>query len=140
MWKVLAAKGWMELGKKGRARGCLEEAAPVYDGVRWRGIGEMLAWLKEQSGFMERGGRGGVGEFVDGDEGVLVGPEEENLSLSTRGLGMGAIEGERLELGGHVRSQSGHHKRMKSVDGGALALGGLTDDERVNDDDEFEDS
>ena len=29
MWNILAAKGWMELGKRGRARGCLEEAAPV---------------------------------------------------------------------------------------------------------------
>ncbi|RPB29398.1 hypothetical protein L211DRAFT_775612 [Terfezia boudieri ATCC MYA-4762] len=121
MWKILAAKVWMELGKRGRSRGCLEEAAPVYEGLvgGWRGIGEVVAWLKRESGWVEKGG------VLDEEEGlVLMSPED---MVGKGGFGGVGMEGVELQLG---------HKRGKSVD-----LGGLVNDvERVNDDDEFVDS
>lgn len=144
MWKILAAKGWMDLGKRGRARGCLEEAVPVYEGVGWRGIGDMLGWLKEQSGFVEKDGRGKRVSGDSGGFGVGDGDDDEGLIMMGGGSTENAIgrelEGEMLDLGGEIRVI--HHKRGKSADGGVLGVGlsGHMVDERINDDDEFVDS
>lgn len=140
MWQVLAAREWMELEKRGRARGCVEEAAPVYDGlVGWRGVVDVVGRLKRESGLGEKVGLGKLllsgGLGAEGEKGlVLVSPQE----ISVRELGQieDSGEGERMELGGVGH----HHKRTRSTGAGALLGLRIDDDERVNDDDEFVDS
>lgn len=142
MWQILAAREWMELEKNGRARGCVEEAAPVYDClIGWRGIVEVVGRLKRESGLGEKVGlakvllSGVLG--AEGEKGsVLMSPQE----ISVGEIGDSG-EGERMELGGVGHTHL--HKRTRSAGVGALlGLMGATvdDDERVNDDDEFVDS
>ncbi|KAF8421263.1 ER-golgi trafficking TRAPP I complex 85 kDa subunit-domain-containing protein [Tirmania nivea] len=75
MWRVLAAKEWMELGKRGRAKRCLEEAAPMYEKLvgGWKGIGDVIEWLKRESGWVDKG------RVLDEERLLLMSPEDMSV-------------------------------------------------------------
>ncbi|KAF8463514.1 ER-golgi trafficking TRAPP I complex 85 kDa subunit-domain-containing protein [Kalaharituber pfeilii] len=113
MWKILAARDWIAIGKSLQARYCIEEAMPVYEGTKFQGIAGFINHLKEACNYGEK-----AFSPLGAEAEILMSPEEMDMN--------GNI-GEPVEFGSK-------HKRIQSVDGL------LDTEERVNDDAEFVDS
>ncbi|TGZ83615.1 hypothetical protein EX30DRAFT_303512 [Ascodesmis nigricans] len=88
MWKMLAAKEWVQAGKIPQARRCLDVALPMYETSRFEGIDEFVGRLKELTAYTpllddgdERVGKQGDGADDDEEE-VVEKVELDNKRMS----------------------------------------------------------
>ena len=88
MWRMLAAKEWVAAGKLGRARHCLDEALPAYEGSQLSGIVAFAEALKEASGYTPL--------IALGDD--KKGESEERLDLGSKRKSLAVPAQEELEL------------------------------------------
>ena len=75
MWKILAARAWIDIGKMVQARYCIDDAMPVYEGTKFVGIKGFIEHLKEVSRFGE------TALILDGEErDVMMSPDQFEMS------------------------------------------------------------
>ncbi|KAI5820975.1 ER-golgi trafficking TRAPP I complex 85 kDa subunit-domain-containing protein [Pyronema omphalodes] len=86
MWKILAANEWATAGKPGRARMCLEDALPVYQGTEFGDMEKFIDGLKRTVGM--------GGEEADEAEELDGGKANRKSLVASMGEGEGVLKEE----------------------------------------------